>query len=102
MRRRRRRRPRSRRWASSGCCPSAPRGALMVVSGGAGALAAGLALSATSIFAVLVYAGLLWLRGNRAEVGPKAVGVEGAEAVEARVVGPVEVGRAGGEEAVLG
>jgi hypothetical protein len=46
--------------------PSAPPGALLVVSGGAGAaLGAGLALSATSIAAVLVYAGLLALRGNR-------------------------------------
>jgi hypothetical protein len=53
--------------------PSAPPGALLVVSGGAGALAAGLALSATSIVAVLVYAGALalgargddWFRGRR-------------------------------------
>jgi hypothetical protein len=47
--------------------PSAPPGALLVVSGGAGAgaLAAGLALSATSIVAVLVYAGALAL-GARA------------------------------------
>jgi hypothetical protein len=43
--------------------PSAPPGALLVVSGGAGAggLAAGLALSATSIVAVLAYAGALAL-----------------------------------------
>jgi hypothetical protein len=82
--------------------PSAPPGALLVVSGGAGALAAGLALSATSIFAVLVYAGLLWLRGDGAEVRLEAEGVEGAEAVEARVVGAVEVGRAGREQAVVG
>src|SRR5690242_12969579 len=73
----------------------------LAVSGGAGALAAGLALSATSIFAVLIYAGLLALRGNRAEVRLQAVGVEGAEAIEARVVGAVEVGRTSREEAVL-
>jgi hypothetical protein len=56
--------------------PSAPPGALLVVSGGAGAgaLAAGLALSATSIVAVLVYAGALAL-GARASrrSGPIAV-----------------------------
>ena len=47
--------------------PSAPPGALLVVSGGAGAgaLAAGLALSATSIVAVLVYAGALALGSSR-------------------------------------
>jgi hypothetical protein len=82
--------------------PSAPPGALLVVSGGAGALAAGLALSATSIVAVVVYAALLALRGNRAQVRLKAVQVEGAEAVEARVVGAVEVGRARGQQAVRG
>jgi len=47
--------------------PSAPPGALLVVSGGAGALAAGLALSATSMAAVLVYAALLALAGNRSQ-----------------------------------
>jgi hypothetical protein len=47
--------------------PSAPPGALLVVSGGAGALAAGLVLSATSITGVLVYAGLLAL----VAIGPR-------------------------------
>jgi hypothetical protein len=47
--------------------PSAPPGALLVVSGGAGAgaLAAGLALSTTSIVAVLAYAGALALTSRR-------------------------------------
>jgi hypothetical protein len=51
--------------------PSAPPGALLVVSGGAGAgaLAAGLALSATSLAAVALYRVVLWLasrhRGSR-------------------------------------
>jgi hypothetical protein len=39
--------------------PSAPPAALLVVGGGTGALVAGLALSATSIAAVLVYAAVL-------------------------------------------
>jgi hypothetical protein len=101
--------------------PSAPPGALLVVSGGAGAaLGAGLALSATSIAAVLVYAGLLALRGNRApsalprtrpasallrnrsQVRLEPVRVEGAEAVEPRVVGAVEIRRAGRQQAALG
>jgi hypothetical protein len=82
--------------------PSAPPGALLLVSGGAGALAAGLALSATSIFAVLVYAALLALRGKRSEVRLQAVRVEGAEAVEARVGGTVEVSRAGRQQVALG
>jgi hypothetical protein len=43
--------------------PSAPPGALLVVSGGAGAgaLTAGLALSATSLAAVALYGAVLWL-----------------------------------------
>jgi hypothetical protein len=90
--------------------PSAPPGALLLVSGGAGAaLAAGLALSATSIAAVLVYAALLALRGtrpllhgNRAQVRLQTVQLERPEAVEPRVVGAVEVGRAGGQQAELG
>jgi hypothetical protein len=53
--------------------PSAPPGALLLVSGGTGALAAGLALSATSIAAVLVYAGVLaataGLAGSRSPGG---------------------------------
>jgi hypothetical protein len=81
--------------------PSAPPGALLVVSGGTGALAAGLALSATSIGAVLVYAALLALFGDRAQARLEAVQFERAEAVEARVGGAVEVGRAGGEQAAL-
>jgi hypothetical protein len=82
--------------------PSAPPGALLVVSGGAGALAAGLALSATSIAAVVVYAAALALRRDRAQVRLDAMKVEGPEAVEARVVGPVEVGRARRQQAPLG
>jgi hypothetical protein len=82
--------------------PSAPPGALLVVSGGAGALAAGLALSATSIAAVLLYAAALALRGDRSQVRFQAVQLEGAEAVEARMGRAMEVGRAGGEQAVLG
>jgi hypothetical protein len=82
--------------------PSAPPGALLVVSGGAGALAAGLVLSATSITGVLLYAGLLALVGNRAQARLQPVQLEGAEAIEQRVGGAVEVGRAGGEEAELG
>jgi hypothetical protein len=48
--------------------PSAPPGALLAVSGGAGAgaLAAGLALSATSIAAVAVYGVVLAVAGRRA------------------------------------
>jgi hypothetical protein len=79
--------------------PSAPPGALLVLTGGAGALAAGLVLSATSITGVLLYAGLLALLGNRAKVRLQPVEVEGAEAVEQRMGGTVEVGRAGGEQA---
>jgi hypothetical protein len=82
--------------------PSAPPGALLLVSGGAGALAAGLALSATSIAGVLLYAGLLALVGDRAKARLQTVQLEGAEAVEERVGGAVEVGRAGGEQAELG
>jgi hypothetical protein len=106
--------------------PSAPPGAMLVLSGSAGALAAGLVLSATSITGVLLYAGLLAfvetnrpsaggtrlrrprgrLRhpsvGNRAKAGLQPVEVEGAEAVEERMSGAVEVGRAGGEQAELG
>jgi hypothetical protein len=89
--------------------PSAPPGALLVVSGGAGAgaLAAGLALSATSLAAVLVYAGVLALardrlRGDRAQPGLEPVQLEGPEAVEDRVGGAVEVGRPGGQQATLG
>jgi hypothetical protein len=82
--------------------PSAPPGALLVVTGGAGALGAGLALSATSIAAVLVYAAALALLGNRAQPGLEPVELEGPEAVEHRVVGAVEVGRAGGEQPELG
>jgi hypothetical protein len=81
--------------------PSAPPGALLLVSGGASALAAGLALSATSIGAVLVYAGVLSLAGDRTKARREAVEVEGAEAVEERVGGAVEVGRAGREESAL-
>jgi hypothetical protein len=80
--------------------PSAPPGALLVVSGGAGAIAAGLALSATSIAAVLVY--FVALGAYRAQVRRETVQLERAEAVEVRVVGAVEVGRAGDEQAVLG
>ena len=82
--------------------PSAPPGALLLVSGGASALAAGLALSATSIAGVLLYAGLLALVGNRAKARLVPVELEGAEAVEQRVGWAMEVGRAGGEEAELG
>ena len=82
--------------------PSAPPGALLLVSGGAGALAAGLALSATSIAGVLLYAGLLAVVGDRAKRRPVPVQIEGSEAVEARMGGAVEVGRAGGEQAELG
>lgn len=89
--------------------PSAPPGALLVVSGGAGAsaLAAGLALSATSLAAVLVYAGALALArarlaGDRAQAGLEPVQLEGPEAVEDRVGGAVEVGRARGQEVALG
>jgi hypothetical protein len=82
--------------------PSAPPGALLVVSGGAGALAAGLALSATSICAVLLYAALLAVARDWPQVRLKTVELEGPEAVEDRVVGPVEVGRARGEEVQLG
>jgi hypothetical protein len=82
--------------------PSAPPGALLLVSGGAGALAAGLALSATSIAGVLLYAGLLALFGDRAKARLQAVEVEGAEAVEERMGGAVEVSRPGGEQAQLG
>src|SRR5919197_2635520 len=82
--------------------PSAPPGALLVVSGGAGAPAAGLALSATSIAAVLLYAAALALRGDRSQVRFQAVQLEGAEAVEARVGRAVEVGRARGEQPALG
>ncbi len=81
--------------------PSAPPGALLLVSGGAGALAAGLALSATSIGAVLVYAAVLSLAGDRTKARRKAVEVEGAEAVEEGVGGAVEVGRARREQAAL-
>jgi hypothetical protein len=81
--------------------PSAPPGALLVVSGGA-ALAAGLVLSATSITGVLLYAGLLALVGDRAKARLAPVELEGTEAVEPRMCGAVEVGRAGGEEAELG
>jgi len=81
--------------------PSAPPGALLVVSGGAGALAAGLALSATSMAAVLVYAALLALAGNRSQARLEPVELEGPEAVEVRMGGAVEVGRAGGEQAAL-
>src|SRR5262245_12475891 len=80
--------------------PSAPPGALLVVSGGAGALAAGLALSATSIAAVLVY--FVALGAYRAQLRLEAVQLERAEAAEVGVVGAVEVGRAGDEQAVLG
>jgi hypothetical protein len=81
--------------------PSAPPGALLLVSGGASALAAGLALSATSIAAVLLYAGLLAVVGDRAKPRLAAVQIEGAEAVEERVGRAVEVGRAGGQQAEL-
>jgi hypothetical protein len=82
--------------------PSAPPGALLLVSGGAGALAAGLVLSATSIAAVLLYAGLLALVGDRAKARRQPVQLEGPEAVEERMGGAVEVGRARGEQAELG
>ena len=95
--------------------PSAPPGALLAVSGGAGAgaLAAGLALSATSLAAVAVYGAVLWLassgRGRGAALCPdrpqprlQPVELEGPEAVEDRVVGTVEVSRAGGQEVALG
>jgi hypothetical protein len=61
--------------------PSAPPGALLVVSGGAGAgaLAAGLALSATSIAAVLVYAGALALAARASgRSGPGAAAARAA------------------------
>jgi hypothetical protein len=82
--------------------PSAPPGAMLLVGGGAGALAAGLALSATSIAGVLLYAALLAVVGDRAKRRLEPVQLEGAEAVEARVCGAVEVGRAGGEQSELG
>jgi hypothetical protein len=82
--------------------PSAPPGALLVVSGGAGALAAGLVLSATSITGVLIYAGLLALVGDRAKARLAPVQLEGAEAVEQRMGGAVEVGRARGQQPELG
>jgi hypothetical protein len=82
--------------------PSAPPGALVVVSGGAGALAAGLVLNATWITGVLAYAGLLALVGDRAKARLAPVQLEGAEAVEERMGGAVEVGRARGEQAELG
>ena len=89
--------------------PSAPPGALLVVSGGAGAgaLAAGLALSATSLAAVKLYAAILWLAsralaGNRPQPRLQPIQLEGPEAAEDRVGGAVEVGRARGEEVALG
>ena len=87
--------------------PSAPPGALLVVSGGAGALAAGLALSATSLAAVALYGAISWLAapalpGDRPQPRLEPVELKGPEAVEDRVVRPVEVGRAGGQEAALG
>jgi hypothetical protein len=89
--------------------PSAPPGALLVVSGGAGAsaLAAGLALSATSLAAVALYGAALWLAsralpGDRAQPGLQPVELEGPEATEDRVGGAVEVRRAGGQEVALG
>jgi hypothetical protein len=112
--------------------PSAPPGALIVLTGGAGALAAGVVLSATSITAVLVYAGLFALKetirppaggtrlrrtnrfavgaggrlqhplGDRAKARLQPVQLEGPEAVEQRVGGAVKVGRTGCEQAQLG
>jgi hypothetical protein len=81
--------------------PSAPAGALLVVSGGAGALAAGLALSATSIAAVLVYAAALALVRDRAQPRRQPVQLEGPEAVEDRMRRAVEVGRPGGQQPEL-
>ena len=68
--------------------PSAPPGALLVVSGGAGRrrrLAAGLALSATSLAAVKLYAAILWLAsralaGNRPQPRLQPIQLEGPEA----------------------
>jgi hypothetical protein len=92
--------------------PSAAPGATLAVSGTeagvvGGALAAGLVLAASSVTAVLLYAaGVLVARGldrrDRAEVRRQVVRQEGAEGVEAGVVGAVEVGRARGEKTVLG
>jgi hypothetical protein len=56
--------------------PSAPPGALLVVSGGAGAgaLAAGLALSATSLAAVALYGVVLWPASRRRGSRPRKAG----------------------------
>jgi len=89
--------------------PSAsPAATLAMVGSGPGgvaaALAAGLAISASSIAAVLLYAVAVGLgvpalrRADGAEVRRAAVQVERAEAIEARVLGPVEVARSRGQE----
>ena len=89
--------------------PSAPPGALLLVSGGAGAgaLGAGLALSATSLAAVALYGAVLWLasralRHDGSQPRFQPVELEGPEAAEDRVGGAMEVGRAGGQEVALG
>jgi len=83
--------------------PSASPGATLAVAGGAGGLAAGLCISASSIAAVLAYAVVVasLTAGNRAKHRLQAIRLERPEAVELRVIGTVEVRRAGGEQAEL-
>lgn len=86
--------------------PSASPGATLAAAGSAGvggALAAGLCISASSIAAVLVYAiaiAALHL-GKRAELRLQAIRRERAEPVELGVLGAMEIGRAGGQQAEL-
>ena len=81
--------------------PSAPPGAMLVLSGSAGALAAGLVLSATSITGVLLYAALLAAFGNRTKARLEPMQLEGAEAVEHRMGRAMEVRRARRQQAQL-